>query len=141
MNFKCTCHNSGTNSFTGKCSNCGMTKLNKGTTLSNSLTPFLTIHENKVMINPPQCKNGKQCFCDGSCKKPQEEFFILNAGSINCRPFTEEEKKELEETKKAFYEKYNSKNFEYKEEDYIKKLIESIPNDQELGAEIRKLLS
>ncbi len=68
---------------------------------------YKTVHENEVMINPPK-----------------EEFFIFNAGSINGRPFTEGEKKELEETKKAFYEKYSAQNFE---EDYW---IEQINNLQ-----------
>lgn len=30
MEFKCNCHNSGTNSFTGKCDRCGMTKPSQG---------------------------------------------------------------------------------------------------------------
>ena len=93
--FKCACHNSGTNSYTGKCDRCGMTKPSHGTNISNNSIPYKTVHENEVMINPPK-----------------EEFFIFNAGSINGRPFTEGEKKELEETKKAFYEKYSAQNFE-----------------------------
>lgn len=43
MEFRCNCHNSGTNSFTGKCSNCGMTKPSNGTIITNSST---------VEINP-----------------------------------------------------------------------------------------
>lgn len=47
MEFKCTCHNSGTNSFTGKCDRCGMTKPSQGVTISNSSEPYRTIHQNK----------------------------------------------------------------------------------------------
>lgn len=36
MEFRCNCHNSGTNSFTGKCDRCGITKSYKGTIISNS---------------------------------------------------------------------------------------------------------
>jgi hypothetical protein len=75
MEFKCTCQNSGTNSYTGKCDRCGMTKPSQGTTISNSSMPYKTIHENAVMINP---------------------------------------------------KKYNSQNFEYKEEDYWIKQINSL---------------
>lgn len=75
MEFKCTCQNSGTSSFTGKCDRCGMTKPSQGTTISNSSTPYKTIHENAVMINP---------------------------------------------------QKYNSQNFEYREEDYWIKQINNL---------------
>ena len=47
MEFKCTCNNSGTNSFSGKCDRCGMTKPSKGVTISNSSEPYKTIHQNK----------------------------------------------------------------------------------------------
>lgn len=35
-NFYCNCMNSGVNSFTGMCSNCGMRKPSKGTLISNT---------------------------------------------------------------------------------------------------------
>ena len=50
MEFKCNCHNSGTNSYTGKCSNCGMIKSSQGTIVTLNSTPmekFKTLHENK----------------------------------------------------------------------------------------------
>ena len=56
MEFKCSCHNSGTNSYTGKCDRCGMTNPSQGTLITNTSTPmehYKTLHENKVMINPP----------------------------------------------------------------------------------------
>ena len=34
MDFKCTCHNSGTNSFTGHCARCGMEKPLNGTIIN-----------------------------------------------------------------------------------------------------------
>lgn len=55
MNFNCTCHNSIIDIFTGRCSNCGMTKPSQGTTITlNS-----TLKE--------------ECFA-----KPQEEKFKSN---------------------------------------------------------------
>ena len=37
---------------------------------------YKTIKENSLIINPNTlvCKNGKQCFCDGSCKKPPQDL-------------------------------------------------------------------
>ena len=54
MEFRCTCHNSGTNSFTGKCSNCGMTKPSSGTIITNncSIEQYKTIHENDARLFP-----------------------------------------------------------------------------------------
>ena len=54
MEFRCTCHNSGTNSFTGKCSNCGMTKPSSGTIITNNSTieQYKTIHENDARLFP-----------------------------------------------------------------------------------------
>ena len=41
-NFYCKCMNSGVNSFTGMCSNCGMRKPSKGTIISNTSGDILT---------------------------------------------------------------------------------------------------
>jgi hypothetical protein len=96
---------------------------------------YKTIEEAKIEINPPQevlikipeklnmdgieeflransknCKNGKQCFCDGSCKKP----------------ITEQEKpRDLYSAQRE----YNSQNFE---EDYWIKLINSLQRYSEV---------
>jgi len=53
MEFKCTCHNSGTNSFTGACSNCGMSKPSKGTIIANSssVPKYKTAQEAELEIN------------------------------------------------------------------------------------------
>ena len=52
MIFYCTCHNSGVNSYTGKCSNCGMTKPSNGTFTTNSSTTeqYKTVHENDARL-------------------------------------------------------------------------------------------
>lgn len=111
MEFKCTCHNSGTNSFTGKCSNCGMTKLSQGVTISNSSEPYKTIHQNKSEL---------------------EQFWIFDAGMIDGRILTPEELLGNKITKEEFYKnmkegklinQYSAKEFE---KDYWIKQINNL---------------
>lgn len=46
MEFKCNCHNSGTNSFTGHCDRCGMIKPSNGTIVTiNTGSPQKTLQE------------------------------------------------------------------------------------------------
>lgn len=89
MEFKCNCHNSGINGFTGKCGRCGMTKQSQGVSTSNTSTPYKTIHENKNDL---------------------EQFWIFNTTHKDCKKLTEEELVELEETKKIFYKPSSNPN-------------------------------
>lgn len=52
--------------------------------------PFKTLDNNK--INPPtNCKNGNQCFCDGSCKKGQNISLNNKCIEFNGNLFIEEQ--------------------------------------------------
>lgn len=95
---------------------------------------YKTIEEAKIEINPPKevsikipeklnmdgieeflrvnsknCKNGKQCFCDGSCKKPPKSLI------------EQEKPRDL----------YSAQSFEYREEDYINKIVYTLDRYRE----------
>jgi len=75
MEFKCTCHNSGTNSFSGKCSNCGMTKPSKGVNVSNNSEPYKTVHQNKSEL--------EQFYSAEKFEYKEEDYWIKQINNLD----------------------------------------------------------
>lgn len=87
MEFSCKCHNSGVNSFTGRCSNCGMTKPSQGTFTSSDSGRYKTIHENEVFVNPPKItKRGGGTYTEKDNRfKFEEDLFLLELNPAKKR--------------------------------------------------------
>jgi hypothetical protein len=132
MNFTCNCHNSGTNSFTGKCSNCGMTKPSQETIVTLNSTPYKTIHENDVMINLTK----KELERDSKeIRKILYQNSIDDSYSINFENIDDvierianlpKKDKETIQTKQSIYNQ-------------IRFLVNTQSNDMLLGKAVRKL--
>ena len=145
MEFKCTCHNSGTNSFSGKCSNCGMTKPSQGVTISNNSEPYKTIHQNKSELEqfykPSSNTNDvianldrySECFERGfGVLKHEQGEYVLFSDVIEAVSFLFSAKTDLEKVTNLTLDIQSGLLRS------VERLVKTIKDDKKLGKEIRE---